>query len=70
METRLSEDQRHGMFYFAERQEPRAPRKMETPLSEDQWNVPLRSKTGRQLATHRKMETHFLKRNGMFYFAK
>ena len=24
------------MCYFAERQEPRAPRKMETPLSEDQ----------------------------------
>ena len=29
----------NGMFYLAGRQEPRAPRKMETPLSEDQWHV-------------------------------
>ena len=29
----------NGMFYLAEKQEPRAPRKMETPLSEDQWRV-------------------------------
>ena len=29
----------NDMFCFAERQEPRAPRKMETPLSEDQWHV-------------------------------
>ena len=45
------------MFYCAESQEPRAPRKMETPLSQDQWHVLHCRTTGRQRATPRKMET-------------
>ena len=48
-----------GMFYCAERQEPRAPRKMETPLAEDRWHVLLRRTTRPQRATPRKMETLF-----------
>ena len=47
----------NGMFYFAERQKPRAPRAMEPQLSEDQWHVLLCRKTGRQRATPRMMET-------------
>ena len=34
------------MFYCAERQEPQAPRTMETPLAEDRWHVLLCRKTG------------------------
>ena len=49
----------NGMLYFAKRQEPRAPRKMETLLSEDQWRVLLCRTTGRQRARPRKMETRF-----------
>ena len=47
------------MSYFAGRQEPRAPRKMETQLSEDQWHVLLCRTTRPQRATPRKMETPF-----------
>ena len=36
----------NGMFYFAERQELRAPRKIETLLSEDRWHVRLCRTTG------------------------
>ena len=43
-----------GMFYFAERQELRAPRKTETSLSEAQWHVRF---FRTQRATPRKMET-------------
>ena len=53
----------NGVFYFAERQELRAHRKMETPLFEDQWHVLLCRQTGRQRAD-------FLKINGTFYFAE
>ena len=53
------------MFYFAERQEPRAPRKMETTLSEDQLHFLPKS-----LERPERWQRHFPKINCIFYFAK
>ena len=57
----------NGMRYFAERQEPRAPRKMETPLSEDQCAT---LQNDRSLERPERWKRHFLKANGMCYFAE
>ena len=57
----------NGMCYFAEQQEPRAPRKMETPISEDQCAT-LQKDTS--FEHPERWKRHFLKTNGMCYYAE
>ena len=56
----------NGMFYSAERQEPRAPRKIETPLSEDQWHVYFAERQDLSVRRPERLKRYFLNRNGMF----
>ena len=56
------------MFYFAERQESRAPRKMETSLSEDQCHV--YSAERQEPRAPRKIETPLSEDQWHVYFAE
>ena len=58
-----------GMCYCAERQEPRAPRKMETPLAEDRWRV-LLCRTRKVPSAQQDGKHHLLKTTGVFYCAE
>ena len=58
--------QTNGVFYFAERRELQAPRKMKTLLSEDHWRVPPCRATGASSAQKR-WTCYLLKTNGTLY---